>query len=122
MKIIVSTSQVAAVLGISSQALLKKAKKQNWPVTGIRVQGGGDTYDLDEIPVTARNKQKLRRKIAAMLKKNEPLLESIDLLEEQKQALIDAHQVKLKEINRQLSRIKKRLNNTATTTIEELFT
>jgi len=122
MKIIVTIKQIADALGLSSTWICRKAKEQNWLATGIRVQGGGDSYYLDKIPLKAKDKHKIRSKVVVILQKNKPLLERIDALEEQKQALIDVHQASLKEINKKISRIKKRLNKTATTTIEELFT
>ncbi len=46
----VKTSELVDAMGVSKQAIAKRAKKEQWQPTGDRVKGGGNVYALDTLP------------------------------------------------------------------------
>jgi putative transposase len=54
----ISTKELAEALGVSEQAVRKRAVKQGWQVTG-RAKVGGKTYDLAALPLTDDERRKV---------------------------------------------------------------
>ena len=46
-----TAAEIADALGISRQAVNKRAKKEAWPITRDKVRGGGNVYDLESLPL-----------------------------------------------------------------------
>lgn len=59
---IATISQIAAALGISDRAVRKRAR--DWQPTGERVQGGGDTYDIDTLQLRSGEVRKIKTYLA----------------------------------------------------------
>lgn len=59
-----TVTEIAKALKISRQAVLKRVGNQRWQPTGERVQGGGDCYAIDEIPLTYKERKTIRAHFA----------------------------------------------------------
>lgn len=46
----VTPVEIAEALGVSKQAVNKRAKKEGWLATGDKVRGGGNVYELETLP------------------------------------------------------------------------
>lgn len=61
-RVLLTSSNIAEALKISRSAVNAKVKRQAWQsATDERVQGGGFLYDIDEIPLTYKERQACRR-------------------------------------------------------------
>ncbi len=60
-------TEIASALDVKRQAIHARVKRQGWEPTGERVQGGGDTYYVDTLPLGAKD----RKKVKAYLKDKE---------------------------------------------------
>lgn len=63
----VTTGELAAALNISRQSISKRAKKQQWKPTGDCIQGGGNVYDLNLLPLSKDELYKVTRYLAALM-------------------------------------------------------
>lgn len=54
-------SEIAAALGISRQAVNARAKRATWQTTGEIVQGGGEKYSIDDLPITVQERKKIAK-------------------------------------------------------------
>jgi len=60
---IATVTDIASALGLSDRAIRKRAKQ--WQPTGERVQGGGNSYDLETLPLEAKEKRKVKAYLKA---------------------------------------------------------
>lgn len=120
MRIHVTTAHIAAALGFSREAVLKRAKKLHWPTTGARVQGGGDVYDLETITVSAKERNKIRKHVIAVLQRNSHIEDKLEELAAQKTALDLEYRHKLDTIKKQIRKIKKQLGKAIAAPLKEL--
>lgn len=59
-----TVSEIASALGKTVQAIHARVKRQDWQPTGDRVQGGGDTYDIDAIKWRKGEAARIKRFVA----------------------------------------------------------
>jgi putative transposase len=55
----VSIPQIAEALKVSERAIRKRKDNQGWKPSGERIQGGGDLYDLDLLPLKSEDREKV---------------------------------------------------------------
>lgn len=47
---LVTISEISLALGVTARATRKRANREEWKATGAKVQGGGNTYNLKNLP------------------------------------------------------------------------
>jgi len=65
--------EIAAALGEKPRNVQRWAKKSNWPPTGETVQGGGFKYNVDDLPLTDREKASIRAHLLLCVRQGSPI-------------------------------------------------
>lgn len=63
MLFLATLSEIAAGLSVTTRTIQAKAKKQEWKHSGEIVQGGGFKFNIDEIPLSPKEKTKVKARL-----------------------------------------------------------